>query len=188
MAISTGSRHALSMAAGWLMSGAIVMGGFLYASEIKDLTKALLGIKTPPPGPAFAASARKSPSHLTGRTVEIKAGVHGHYFASVEVNGRSLDVLVDTGASMVALTHDDARRLGLFPRPSDYGMLVQTANGEARFAPVVLDRVSIGNITVRNVQAAVAEPGKLRKTLLGMSFLSRLERVDMRPGLMVLTE
>lgn len=186
MLITTGSRQALTMAAGWLMSGVIVAGGYIYATEIKDATKALLGISTPIVDPR-AASAR--PEQRTGqRTVEIKAAAHGHYFATVDMNGRRLDVLVDTGASMVALTYDDARRLGLSVRNSDFTMGVQTANGTARFAPVMLDRVNIGNISVRDVQAAVAEPGRLSTTLLGMSFLSRLQRVDMRPGLMVLTE
>ena len=58
----------------------------------------------------------------------------------------------------------------------------------ARVAPVMLDRVSIGDITVRNVPAAVSEPGKLATSLLGMSFLSRLQRVDMRSGVLVLQE
>lgn len=186
MLITTGSRQALTMAAGWLMSGVIVAGGFLYANEIKDATKAILGLSTPV-ADLRATSARPQPQS-GNRTVEIKAGGHGHYFATVEMNGRRLDVLVDTGASMVALTHEDAQRLGVFVRNSDYTMAVQTANGTARFAPVMLGHVSIGNITVRDVQAAVAEPGRLSTTLLGMSFLSRLQRVDMRPGLMVLTE
>lgn len=176
------------MAAGWLMSGAVVTAGFIYAAEIKDITKALLGIRTPVTE-ARAGQARLPPARSSsGRKVEIKAGAHGHYYANVDINGRALDVLVDTGASMVALSYEDARRLNLFMRQSDFTMAVQTANGEARFAPVVLDKVSIGHITVRHVQAAVAEPGKLGKTLLGMSFLSRLERVDMRPGVMLLTE
>ena len=58
--------------------------------------------------------------------------------------------------------------------------LVRTANGVARVAPVTLDRVSIGDITVRNVPASVSERGVLGTTLLGMSFLGRLSRVDMR--------
>ena len=60
--------------------------------------------------------------------------------------------------------------------------------GVARVAPVVLDRVSIGDITVRNVPAAVSEPGRLATSLLGMSFLGRLQRVEMRAGTLVLQE
>jgi aspartyl protease family protein len=87
-----------------------------------------------------------------------------------------------------ALAFDDARQAGVFVRDSDYTQRVSTANGYARVAPVILDRVSIGDITVRNVPAAVSEPGSLATTLLGMSFLGRLQRVDMRSGTLVLQE
>ena len=189
--ISPGSRQALSMASGWLVSGAIVGAGLFYATEVKDIAKALLGIKTPT-AQSQSQSFARAPSNVTdvkgsGRSVEIKSSGN-HYFATADVNGRKVDVMVDTGASMVALTHEDARRLALSPRAGDYTLSVQTANGSSRFAPVTLDRVAIGGIEVRNVQAAVAEPGRLATTLLGMSFLSRLQRVDMRSGVMVLTE
>jgi aspartyl protease family protein len=136
------------------------------------------------PGPREAADRATS----AGRIVQIPAGVHGHYFANAEINGRRVDVMVDSGASIVALAWDDAHRAGLHVRDSDYTQRVGTANGVARVAPVVLDRVSIGGITVRNVEAAVMEPGRLATSLLGMSFLSRLQRVDMRSGVLVLQE
>ena len=72
-----------------------------------------------------------------------------------------VDVLVDSGASIVALSYDDASARALNVRDSDYTQRVSTANGLARVAPVMLDRVSIGDITVRNVPAAVTEPGSL---------------------------
>ncbi len=97
-------------------------------------------------------------------------------------------MLVDSGASIVALSYDDARRAGVYVRDRDYTQRVSTANGQARVAPVVLDRVSIGDITVRNVPAAVSEPGSLGTSLLGMSFLGRLQRVEMRAGTLVLQE
>ena len=68
--------------------------------------------------------------------------------------------MVDTGASIVALTFEDAERAGLYIRDRDYTQRVNTANGLARIAPVTLDRVSIGDIMVRNVPAAVSEPGQ----------------------------
>jgi aspartyl protease family protein len=96
--------------------------------------------------------------------------------------------MVDTGATMVALTYEDASRAGMYIRDRDYTQRVSTANGAARVAPVILDRVSVGTITVRNVPAAVSEPGMLATSLLGMSFLGRLQRVDMRSGVLVLSE
>ncbi|RTL61216.1 MAG: TIGR02281 family clan AA aspartic protease [Hyphomicrobiales bacterium] len=182
--LSPGSRQAISMAGGWLLSGVVVAGSIVYSVELKDAAKTLFGIRTPSPSVSVAQAPRSTGS----TTVELKAGAQGHYFAPVEVNGRLIDVMVDTGATMVALTHEDARRAGLHLRASDFTQIVQTANGAARYAPVMLDKVSIGNITVRDVAAAVAEPGRLHMTLLGMSFLGRLQRVDMRPGLMTLKD
>jgi aspartyl protease family protein len=96
--------------------------------------------------------------------------------------------MVDTGASIVALTHEDARNTGVHIRDSDYKHRVSTANGIARVALVTLDTLALDDIVVRDVRAAVAEPGKLTKTLLGMSFLGQLRRTEMSGGVLVLEE
>ena len=96
--------------------------------------------------------------------------------------------MIDTGATMVALSYEDAEAAGFRLSDSDFTRAVSTANGVARVAPVTLDRVSIGNITVRDVPAAVAERGRLKTSLLGMSFLGRLSRFDMRSGRLVMQE
>ena len=183
------------MAAGWLVAAAAAAFSLLYFAEIKDAARDLLGLDYPAAPEAREAGrqarhrpARRAGTLPRGRVVEIKAGAYGHYYARIEINGRPIDVMVDTGASIVALTYEDAQRAGIYVRDSDYTQHVNTANGLARIAPVMLDRVSIGDITVRNVPAAVSEPGKLTTSLLGMSFLSRLQRVDMRGGVLVLQE
>jgi aspartyl protease family protein len=195
MAYSSGVRHAARMAAGWLVAGAAAAFSLLYFAEIKESARGLLGLHAPAAAGRSVAAATRDAGPATpaaaprkGRQVEIKAGSLGHYHARAEINGRPIDVMVDSGASIVALSSDDARRAGLHVRDSDYTGLVNTANGVARIAPVTLDRVSIGDITVRNVEAAVMEPGKLATSLLGMSFLNRLQRVDMRGGVLVLQE
>jgi aspartyl protease family protein len=185
MALSAGMRQAVGAAAGWLTLASVAAVSLLYLHEIQGASRAILGLETSRPPNRAAAPVRSAPGN---RIVEIKAGAHGHYFTSAEVNGRSVDVLVDSGASIVALTYDDARRAGVFVRGSDYTQRVSTANGFARVAPVVLDRISIGAITVRHVPAAVTEPGSLATSLLGMSFLARLQRVDMRAGTLLLQE
>ena len=193
MALSSGARRAAGMAAGWLVAAGSAAFSLVYFSEIKGAARDLLGIQAPSGARTAAANrsnrdAQLMPSTARGRTVEIRAGAYGHHHARVEINGRSIDAMVDTGASIVALSWEDAERAGLYIRDSDYTQRVNTANGLARIAPVMLDRVSIGDITVRNVPAAVSEPGKLNTSLLGMSFLSRLQRVDMRSGVLVLQE
>lgn len=191
MALSPGTRQASALAAAWLVALASTGFSVLYFAEIKAVARGLLGLHARPG--AFGSqmprreASRERPA-LRGRIVELKAGAHGHYYARAEINGRPIDVLVDSGASLVALTYDDARHAGLNIRDSDYTHRVSTANGPARVAPVTLDRVSIGDITVRNVPAAVSEPGRLATSLLGMSFLGRLQRIDIRSGVLVLKE
>lgn len=126
-------------------------------------------------------------AHQPG-TVSLPAGKYGHFLAEAEINGRDVDVMVDTGASLVALSHDDAEKAGIFVRPSDFTHTAQTANGTARVAPVTISRIRIGDIVVRNVQGVVSEQGASERTLLGMSFLGRLSRVEMRGGTLVLEE
>ena len=123
-----------------------------------------------------------------GRSVELSARRGGHFFVEAEINGRPVGVMVDTGATMVALTYEDARRAGLSPRDSDFTQRVSTANGIAKIAPVRLERVQIGNILVRDVEAAVLEEGKLGTTLLGMSFLGKLSSFSMKSGKLILEE
>ena len=201
MALSTGSRHVLLTAGSWALMGAMGVGSLLYYGDLKTTTAWLLGL--PPPGtavveaaspdaePAARAAEGRSASPRQssgGRVVELRSGSNGHFSARAEVNGRSIDVLVDTGATFVALTAEDAERAGIFVRPSEFTGRSSTANGTARFAPVTLDSVRIGDITVRNVRAGVMEHGLLGTTLLGMSFLGKLSRAEMRQGALVLEE
>jgi aspartyl protease family protein len=122
------------------------------------------------------------------RIVFLQAGENGHFEAEAYINDKAVNVLVDTGATGVALTFEDAEEIGLSLSDSDFTQLSRTANGSARIAPVTIDSIRIGDIEVRDVKAFVAEPGKLFATLLGMSFLSRLERVDIRGNKLVLQQ
>ena len=176
------------MAGGWMLAGVSVVVGIVYFAEIQSATRTTLGIAAPDTTRQPERNSRTEQVSKTSRVVELRAGSLGHYHTEAEINGRRVNVLVDTGATMVALTYDDARKLGLSVRDSDFTHRVSTANGFGRVAPVTIDRISIGDITVRNVQGAVMEQGKLGTTLLGMSFLGRLQRVDMRAGTLVLQE
>jgi aspartyl protease family protein len=96
--------------------------------------------------------------------------------------------MVDTGATSVALTWEDARAAGVHVREADFRVPVNTANGVSHVALVSLDTISIGDIEVRNVQAVVARPGQLNVTLLGMSFLKQLSRFEMRGRELILAQ
>ena len=189
MASGSVLRFALREAGNWLFAAGCIVGCVVYFEELKGVAAWSFGLQIPPPG-AQAQAGGKAPrvasastqATSSAGTVELRAGRYGHFETPAELNGRSVQVMVDTGASLVALTYEDAERAGIFVRNSDFTHQSQTANGIAKFAPVMLDRVSIGGITVRNVQAAVSERGKLQITLLGMSFLGKLSRTEMRKG------
>ena len=129
----------------------------------------------------------RSPVH-SGRTMTLASGRDGHFATDARIRGRDLDFMIDTGASVVALRESDASRIGIRPMRSDYTALVSTANGTARAAPAMLDRVEIGGITVYDVSALVMPDDALGRNLLGMSFLSQLKRYEVADGRMLLEQ
>ena len=132
------------------------------------------------------APAPATPVAAGSATVALHAVGNGHFLADVVVDGRSLRMVVDTGASLCALSEEDADRLGIRPRPGDYTREVSTANGVVRVAPVRLAHVQIGGIAVRDVEAVVIPRGKLGTSLLGMSFLKRLREFGIAGGRLTL--
>ena len=108
-----------------------------------------------------------------GGEVRIRASDGGHFLANAEVEGKRVRFLVDTGASSVVLTSDDAKRLGIRVDNLVYSVEVATANGRSFVAPIRIKSISLGTIHVEDVPAAVARDG-LDTSLLGMSFLRRL--------------
>lgn len=135
--------------------------------------------------PVMAASA---PALLLMSATELKANSSGHFTAEASINGTDVKVLVDTGATVVALSYEDAEDVGLHPRNLEFSVPVATANGMAKAAPVFLDRIDIDGVTVENVQGLVLPEGALQGTLLGMSFLSRLAGFKVEDGVLYLKE
>jgi aspartyl protease family protein len=119
-------------------------------------------------------------------TVEIARGQRGEFQIVTEINGSRVSTVYDTGASAVVLTQEAAKAAGLPLEFLNYSVPVETANGRTRAAPVTLDRVKVGNIVERNVPALIAQPGQLRTSLLGMSFLNRLASSEVRSDRLVL--
>jgi aspartyl protease family protein len=118
-------------------------------------------------------AAEASASHA-GQTV-LTMGPGGHYTGTFKMNGKPVDALVDTGASFVAINVSTARRLGFSPATLDFRHEARTANGSIKAAHVVLDRVEIGSIRVKEVDAFVLSDEALSSTLVGMSFMSKLK-------------
>jgi aspartyl protease family protein len=126
--------------------------------------------------PATAADASAS-DVAGGSGAEVVKSADGHYWAEALVDGERVRFLVDTGATAVALTADDARRLGFNPTELDYSYKVMTAGGEARAAEIRLASISVGGARVDDVPAMVIERG-LPASLLGMTYLGRLSRFE----------
>lgn len=129
------------------------------------------------PAPATSGSA-------AGVTELHRAG-DGHFYAGVTANGRAITMLVDTGASVVALTGADARAAGLNWNPAQLGVVAQGAGGPIRGIALTLDRVTLGGHEARDVRAVIIPEG-LPISLLGQSFLATVEPVRIEKDRMVL--
>jgi len=124
------------------------------------------------PGPAGNGFARR----------EIVRAADGHFYLDAQVNGAQVHFLVDTGASMVALTAADAQRAGI-ALPSERAV-AQGAGGAVEIVPVTIDRIAAGPLEARNIEGAVARD--LPISLLGQSFLSRIGNVQISGDRMIL--
>lgn len=119
---------------------------------------------------------------LSGAGASIRKADDGQYWAEARVNSTTIKFLVDTGASVVALTTMDAQKAGFQLRDLIYDAPVNTAAGQIMAARIELKVISIGGVTVRKVRGVVIPDG-LSQSLLGMSFLGELQKVKRHQGL-----
>ena len=159
----------------WVVVGLLLAVGYTYRHDLRDIGDRVLSELLP--GRAVSRS---------GGVVEIARGNRGEFAIIVEINGARISTVYDTGASAVVLTQEAAKAAGLPLDFLNYSIAVETANGRARAAPVTLDRIKVGGITERAVPALIAQPGQLRTSLLGMSFLNRLKSSEVRGDRLVL--
>lgn len=160
----------------------IVVAAVLLALAAPDLTVRLQALLEPQPA-AETAVTTSGPAR-----VMLTADRRGHFETSLTVNGRPMKALVDTGASVIAITYEDGRSLGLV-RPGDrYEIKMQTANGATGAKRVTLNSVRLGGISLSNVDAVVGQEGALSTNLLGMSFLKKLRTFEMQNGRLVLEQ
>src|SRR5204862_4891011 len=152
----------------------ILVIGYTYRHDLRDVGERVLSELVP----GRAASR--------GSSVEFARGRAGEFQVQADINGARIAMLLDTGASAVVLTQEAAKAAGLPLDMLSYSVNVDTANGRTRAAAVTLDRVTVGSIVERGVPALIAQPGQLKTSLLGMSFLTRLERWEVRGDKLVL--
>lgn len=162
----------------------------LWTAALVGLVLAVDALRAPPPTPSALAKPSAPASapiatDASGRSTNIRSGTDGHFVAAADVDGTDVRFLVDTGASSVVLTPEDAERIGLRVSERDFTLVYHTANGTVRAAPVTLRHVRIGSLVVRDVEAAVNEVS-IGISLLGMSFLSRLDGYQVQGNQLIL--
>jgi len=160
--------QALQSALVWLVIALALSVIYTYRFELRAIGDRVL--------------AEMIPGHPVqiGRTVELVRGHSGDFQISTQVNGARIAMVLDTGASAVMLTQEAAKAAGLPLEVLAYTVDIDTANGRTHAARVTLDRIAIGNIVEHAVPALVAQSGHLKESLLGMSFLNRLESWEVR--------
>jgi aspartyl protease family protein len=165
----------------WSMVALLLVAGYSFREEILTLGHRVVGELLPP------GSALRGEAQVEGeRSVRIRRRPDGHFIAKTQINGVSLIMLVDTGASTVVLKPADAQKLGIDVDRLRYSVPVQTANGTTYAAHVRLRNLTLGPISLNDVEALVAKPGALKENLLGMSFLSRLRSYEFTTDMLTL--
>lgn len=117
--------------------------------------------------------------------IVVPRSFDGHYHLTLEINDIPVDFIVDTGASQVVLSKDDAESVGINPDELRYFGSAQTANGVVPTAPVILDTIELGGILDANVRAVV-NGGEMDGSLLGMTYLNAFSSIEIRNGELVL--
>lgn len=159
----------------------LATGGALVIATALERTGAEV-----PPAPFISDEPASMP--MAARMVEIRAGHHGHYVTTAAIEHTPVVVLVDTGASKVALSYEDADRVGLKPFALRFDQPVATANGVVHAAVITIRRVEIENVVVHDVDGMVLPQGAMNGTLLGMSFLNRLAGFRISDGTLYLEQ
>jgi aspartyl protease family protein len=141
---------------------------------------------TPGSPPITKQTTRKPNLQSTNGPWTLVKQEDGHFYAEGTANGQSVRFLVDTGASMVALTDADAQRLGLFWNYSELQNVGRGVSGEVTGKPVEIPELRVGGMTVYNVRAVIIPQG-LDVSLLGQSFLSKIPNVGISGDRMTLS-
>jgi aspartyl protease family protein len=157
--------EAITAALLWVVVGLFLAVGYSYRLQLHDVADRVMVVLVP--GHIFSR----------GHDVEIyrSASSTDFYIREVRVNEALVPMVLDTGASTIVLTQDDAKAAGLPLALLDYTVSIDTANGRTRAAPLKIKLIGIGDIEEHSVDALVAQAGTLRTSLLGMSFLNRLQ-------------
>ena len=167
--------------AAWLVILLVLVGGYQYRYELQDVASRLTA--------GFVPGSPVSVMSADGEaTVRLEKLSDGHFGARAEVDGVTVDFLVDTGATTTVLSAADAGRVGIDVDALNFAIPVSTANGIARAARATVDEVRVGSISRSRLPVLVAAPGTLSQSLLGMNFIGTLSGFDVRGDRLILRD
>lgn len=178
-----------------VLVSAILAGGFLAFTQRETIYE-FIGIHPKDIADARASrlgeSEEQTPAKtfttvVAGSATSISKSPDGHFWVEARVNTGSIKFLVDTGASVVALTPLDAQLAGVNLQTLKYTSPINTAAGKVMAAPVTLSVISVGNVRVHDVRAVVIRKG-LPHSLLGMSYLGELQSVEASRSMLILRQ
>lgn len=161
----------------------------LVAMAKPEAYSALLALAMPQQAAVATVAAPASPPGAGSfGPRRLIADRDGHFRARARAGGRGFDVLVDTGATIVALTWTTGLDLNLVRPGETMDIAMQTANGRVLGKRVVIPRLEVEGLSVASVPAVVLPQGALATNLLGMSYLSRLRRFEFAQNSLVLEQ
>jgi aspartyl protease family protein len=163
---------ALEAAVLWIVIALLLMLGYTYRFQLHDIADQVMAELVP---------GRIADS---GRTVALARAQSSDF--QIALTSTANIPMIYTGASSVVLSNEAAKAVGLPVEVIKYTVSIATANGHTKAAEVTLDRVAVGSIVERAVPALIAQPGQLKTSLLGMSFLNRLQSWEVRGDKLVL--
>jgi len=173
--------RAMRNAMAWGVIVVVLLAGYTYREDLAALARRVTGDVLP--NQAVVETGAKGEQQVVINQVR-----GGHFVVVANINQWAVEMLIDTGASVVTLTPEDAIMAGIVTTELDFRVQVQTANGTARAAPVIIDRLIVGSIERRHVSALVAQPGMLETSLLGLNFLNSLGSYTVSQRQMTLTD
>ncbi|MCO6186246.1 TIGR02281 family clan AA aspartic protease [Rhizobium sp. L1K21] len=165
----------------WTLIALVLVTAYLYRNDARDAGMRLAAELLP--GNPFVLTT------VDGRQeVVIRKRRDGHFMLVADIDNQPVTMLVDTGASQIALSYDDAKRIGLNPDQRTFDQHILTANGPALAAKATVPQIAIGPIVRKDVAVNIVPEGALHQSLLGMNFLSSLSSIRMEPDEMRLTD
>ncbi len=174
-------RKAARNAVAWILIILLLSGGYIFRFQLQDIASRMTAGQIP--------GSPQTIEGIDGRPrIVLKKASGGHFVARTLANGKSVTMLVDTGATTTVLSQQTATSIGIEPSSLSFSLPVQTANGTALAARARISDFQLGSISRSNMLVLVAQAGALERDLLGMNFLNTLSSFEFRGDSLILTE